>query len=107
MSAAAPTGGGGADPCGGGAGPTAVSEAGSVGGGSADSLSQPNKLTIWGVEVDVIGAGVGRNNHTSGLWKYLVEFTPAVSGKNVNGCLLLVACYLVCLCKTDDTVRVF
>ena len=36
------------------------------------------------VVVKVVGAGVGKNKQTSGVWKYVMEFEPPVKNKNVR-----------------------
>ena len=32
----------------------------------------------------VVGAGVGKNKQTSGVWKYVMEFEPPVKNKNIK-----------------------
>ena len=58
----------------------------SAGGGSAsEPPAQPRpSFAISGTPVNNMGAGVGRNKQTSGIWKYCVEFEPAADKKNVK-----------------------
>ena len=53
------------------------------GGCTAEPLPQPGRsLVINGVAVESVRCcGAGRNRQTSGIWKHVVEFTPAMKGR--------------------------
>jgi len=55
------------------------------------SPTQPSEearsITVGNTVVKVVGAGVGKNKQTSGVWKYVIEFEPPVKNKNVK-CLV-------------------
>ena len=56
----------------------------SGGGSAAQPVSaQPDTLQIGGLTVQLVSAGKGRHRQTSGIWKYVVEFTPpTAAGEN-------------------------
>ena len=55
---------------------------------SAPPPAQPSEegrsITVGNNVVKVVGSGVGKNEQTSGVWKYVMEFEPPVKNKNIK-----------------------
>ena len=55
---------------------------------SAPPPAQPSEegrsITVGNTVVKVVGAGVGKDKQTSGVWKYVMDFEPPVKNKNIK-----------------------
>ena len=50
----------------------------------AQPSEEGRSITVGNTVVKVVGAGVGKDKQTSGVWKYVMEFEPPVKNKNIK-----------------------